>query len=267
MSDAHNIPTPASGIPAAVAAGETPHLNEATIILRAVEALRGDFETHRGDLTTKFERLEAKTDAHAGALGNLTNEVAAHRSQLAELATAQVSTAKAASAAAEISAQALAKANSSQDENAKMVQSAMHIQKDAIAAAVTAAVAPVVENVAKLEKNDADRAATLEGQNVSLAALKKSDEETAVTLGAHGKKIDGVVTSLGTIASGVAKLARWQDHWAVKVGIGVAAAAGTFYATMKATTPPPPPPQQPTMIVLQAPPQTSASAPTVAPSH
>lgn len=284
MTDHDSKPTPPSGMPAAVAATPVakPSVDDAgSAPADSTVAILTAFEALRADVTTQVSRIESKTDAQGTALKHLTNEVASHGKQISDLAQAQVSTAKAAAAAAEIAAQSLAKANTSQDENAKMVQSAMLIQKDTIAAAVTTAVAPIASKVEGLERNDADQAKTLDAQNVELAALKKSGEKTETTLGQHTeqigdvktsvdnvkKSVDGVVTSIGTIASGVAKLARWQDHWAFKVLLAIAVFAGGFYAAMRAATPAAAPTQTTTIISPAAAPPALPAATTTSPSH
>ncbi len=120
--------------------------SEASAILAAVQELRSDF-------AVRFEQLEAKTDAQGKVLETLTAEVAVHHSQIAELAAAQVRTASASSAAAELAAQALAKINTVHDDTRKMVESAMTIQKGAIANAVKEAVQPVSDDVDLLKKS------------------------------------------------------------------------------------------------------------------
>lgn len=51
-------------------------------------------------------------------------------------------------------------------------------------------------------------------------------------------KVDKIGTSIGTVATGVATLARWQDAWWIKVLLAVAIVAGGFgggfYAAMQA---------------------------------
>jgi hypothetical protein len=131
MSEPDTRPTPASGTPAAVAA-----TSAATPSSEELAAPKSESPA----VLILIQDIQ-RTVKH------LADEVTSHGRQLAELASAQISTAKAASAAAEIAAVALAKANSSQDENAKMVQSAMAIQKGAIETAVREAVQPILKDV------------------------------------------------------------------------------------------------------------------------
>lgn len=102
------------------------------------------FERLERTHTERFERLESNAR-------HLTTEVAAHGKQLYALGEASVSTARAAAAAAEISAQALAKAGSVQDDARKMIESAMAIQKGSISHEVEAAVKPIAAKVDMLE--------------------------------------------------------------------------------------------------------------------
>ncbi len=135
-------PTPPSGMPA-VRESRLPRENldevrasktsEAPEILAAVQSLRDD-------VSGRLTQIENQLEIQGKALFTLGTEVGQHRSQIAELASAQVSSAKAAAAAADIAAHALKTAHSSQDETTKMVQSAMEIQKGAIESAVQNAV-------------------------------------------------------------------------------------------------------------------------------
>ncbi len=140
----------------------------------------------------RFERIEAKAEKTDGAVHTLQTEVTLHRSQIAEILEMQISVAKSASVAAELSALALAKSSTSSDDNRKMVESAMAIHGSAIAAAVTSAVRPLAVEVEDLKKND-------KTQNESLDAIG-SGIKTLVRF-AGSKRIAAYVT-IGAIVGG-----------------------------------------------------------------
>ncbi len=176
-------PTPISGMPAQVAATSIarPSLgageisapkSEATIaILTAVNDLRSE-------VTRRFEAVETRQDQQATTLQRLANEVTENAKNMAEQAAALTRVSSSAAVASELAAKAMARSSSAQDDTQKMVESAMTIQKGAIAAAVTEALAPVITEVhalktsyKHLEKNDETQNATLLQQNTALAEL------------------------------------------------------------------------------------------------
>jgi ABC-type transporter Mla subunit MlaD len=150
-------PTPPSGIPAAVSAGSTaqPSVEEITapkseatmVILAALDGVRTEF-------VGRMERLETTTAAHGDALKTLADQVNANTKNISEQATAITNVAKSAAVAAELSAQALAKVSTAQDDARKMVESAMAIQKGSIALAVTEAIQPVLNDVESLKASN-----------------------------------------------------------------------------------------------------------------
>lgn len=146
-------PTPVSGMPAAVAATSAAQPSKRTEEIRAPKSEASEIlaAVHelRDEVTKRFERLETTQGSHGDTLRTLTNQVAENTKHITELTSAQVSVAKSAAVAADLSAQALAKANTSQDDARKMVESAMTIQKGAIASAVTEAVRPIQGDVDK----------------------------------------------------------------------------------------------------------------------
>jgi hypothetical protein len=178
-------------------------------LLQAIEAFRDEARVRDEKNEARFEehgvKLDAhgaKLDAHGAALSTLTAEVARHASQLFQLSEAQVGVAKSSAYAAELAARAMTMASTASDDTRKMVESAMVIQKDAIAGVVREVVAPVVTEIETLRANDAAVTATLENQDTQLA---------------------NVVRLLST-------LARWQNHWAVKAGIALAGLIGAGIA-------------------------------------
>lgn len=266
-----NVPTAATEAPPFTV---QPSANDITMplaqkVLSAIEASRDEARERDKKADVRFEQLESQIKDVSTQLESQIKEVAvktdANTRLIGEQAEAITRVASAAAKAADIGLEAKQAAGEAGSRSTQIVESAIRIHGASIGVSINDAVKeslkPLAVDVESLKRSDADQA-------IALAALKKSDEETAVAISDQGKKIDGVVTSVGTIASGVAKLARWQDHWAVKVGIAVAAASGTFYAAMRAATPPPSPPS----YVLTAPPQSATPlpfppAPSAAPSR
>lgn len=177
MANEHEThPTPVSGMPAAVAATsvarpstEIPDATET--LLRAIEEVRDEARDRDKRMAERIVQLEATTNIHGGALKRLTDEVTTHGKHLAELTEQQISVSRSAAMAAELAATALSKINSAHDETTKMVTSAMAIQKDAIAAAVVEAIAPVAAKVAGLEASNTTLTANDNAQNKALAEI------------------------------------------------------------------------------------------------
>ncbi|HVJ94877.1 MAG TPA: hypothetical protein VM580_34075 [Labilithrix sp.] len=152
MPDHDTKPTPPSGMPAAVAATSVakPSVDTAEIAAPKSEAtivILAALDGLRGEVSSRFERLETTTAAHGEALKTLANQVSEHTKNIADQSSALTSVAKSAAVAAELSAQALSKVNTAQDEAKKMVESAMAIQKGAIESAVRVAVQPILDDV------------------------------------------------------------------------------------------------------------------------
>lgn len=153
MPGPDNKPTPLSGMPAAVAAtsaakpsveGEisAPKSEGTLVILAALDNVRTEF-------SARLDRVENEQAKLGGTVKTLINQVAQHDKNIAEQASAITSIAKSAAVAAELSAQALSKVSTAQDEARKMVESAMVIQKGAIEAAVAQAVDPIMKDVVR----------------------------------------------------------------------------------------------------------------------
>lgn len=111
----------------------------------ATRAILAAIDRLRADVDTRLERVEQKVGSHDETLRTITNQVSDNTKQIAQQAEAITSVSKAAAIAAEISAQALARVNTAQDDARKMIESAMSIQTGAIAGAVRQAVEPIEE--------------------------------------------------------------------------------------------------------------------------
>jgi uncharacterized coiled-coil protein SlyX len=176
-------PTPPSGMPAAVITTSPKPLDdeisapksEATAVILAA---LGDVRT---EFVMRFERLETTTAAHGKTLVTLSDQVTQNTKNIADQATALTSVAESAAIAAKISAQALSRVGTVQDDTQKMVESAMAIQKGAIATAVKDAVKP-------LEKQAEQREKKLEQSNEALGVVvEQLGVSDRVSLGANSK--------------------------------------------------------------------------------
>lgn len=164
MPGSETKPTPASGMPAAMAATSAakPSLDEISAprsetgtILLAIAELRTEFIGRFEHLEKTTADLKNSTAQHAHALGTLTNQVAEHTKNIADQASAITSIAKSAATAAELSAQALKGVNTAKDDTRKMVESAMAIQKGAIESTVREVVKPILDDVDGLKTSGA----------------------------------------------------------------------------------------------------------------
>lgn len=185
----------------------------ADVILVALGGLRDEVRqtreesAQRGKETAaRLEKLEETASFHAQSLKRLTDEVTAHGKQISGIVDAQTSTARAASLAAELSAQAHAKVNAVHDETRKMVESAMEIQRGAITSAVGEAVKPLADDIAAIKASDAEQT----------RALALQDERLALTV-----KL-------------LSDLSRYKNHWAFKVGLVIGGLIAGWYATTHA---------------------------------
>lgn len=187
---------------------------EATmVILAAIEDLRSDVDARFTTVDSRLTNIERTQGGQGSTLQTLTNQVADHTIQLGKLADAQISTARAASSAAEMAAQALARSNTAQDDNRKMVEGAMAIQRGAIASAVAEAVKPMKADIDR--QNEALGAVVnelgLEGQ-VALGREVKPGEPAPrrplVTLEQRAKnsQLVQLVIAIGTIATALYQL-------------------------------------------------------------
>lgn len=181
MSIRDDHPTPATGIDAVIPTeSKSPPPDESTTtLLRAIEEVRDEARDRDKRTDARLEKLEGKASAQATTLSHLGSEVSKLASQHAELATAQVSVAKAAGIASELAAQAMSRVSTSQDDTRKMVESAMIIQKGVISAEMAQAVSPIAKAVDDLTKRDAsaktERAKTNEAMGAVLDELGIGD--------------------------------------------------------------------------------------------
>lgn len=261
MSDHESKPTPPSGMPAVVAATHeaktTEALSDATgqRVLNAIAEMRTEARERDVKIDARFERLESSIEeVRAETKGNSKN--------IGEQADALTRVASAAAKAADLALEAKKQAANASDETTKVVESALRIHGASIAMsvdqAVKASLAPLAADVEAVKKDGAEK-------TTALQALKKSDEETEKTLKDHGAKIDGVVTSIGTIAKGVARLLRWQDALWFKIAIVAAVLVGGFVAGMRAAQKEAP--TQTTTIISPAAPTATALPPAPSSSH
>lgn len=185
-------------------------MDDTTKLLHAIEAA---VEEVRDEARSDREESRAhreKTDARLGAVETKLADVASLGEQnakhIGEFNGSLLRVASGAAKAVDLALEAKQQASKATDEASKVVESALRIHGASIAASVTDvvkhAVQPLSDKIDTLEKNDAKQSATLAQQD----------------------------TQLGSILGLVSKFARWQDHWAVKVGFALFTAIGGLLA-------------------------------------
>lgn len=188
-------------------------------LLAAIEEVRDEARERDKRTDARFERLESRLE-EAVAEGRTNTK------NIAEQADALTRVASAAAKAVDLALEAKRQLANTTDDTTKIVQSALQIHGASIAmtvdAAVNKAVEPIKSDIAELKRSDEAQTLAMKAQDGVLA-----DQNAA--LKDHGEKIDTVVKSVGTIATGVSKLVTWRSHWAIKaaaiVGIALGAAA------------------------------------------
>lgn len=158
-------------------------------------------ETEKQEILDAIGRVEAKLDQKSkddeARFQRLEEELAENSARdeyfakkQAEFADALGKCASAAAHAVDISLGAQRRANDATDEATKVVTAAMTIHSTSVAAAVKTAIQPLADEVDVLKKNDV----------------------------AQNAQFKLVLSMLGT-------LAKWQNHWAFKVGLLIAGIA------------------------------------------
>lgn len=193
MAEQDTRPTPPSGM------ASMPPLDASDKLLRAIEEVRDEGRARDERNNARFERLEGKLDEVAAKTETNTKNIG-------EQADALTRVASAAAKAADLALEAKQQASKAADETRTIVESALRIHGTSIAstvdAAVTKVVAPIVQKVDALEKNDASMAITLANQDSQLAL--------AVSL--------------------LAKIADWRKSWAFRIAFVIGGAIAGYLA-------------------------------------
>lgn len=180
MSGSELKPTPASGMPAAVAMKShapppvddeeirAPKSVEASAILTALGEMRAEIQETRRESNARFTHLENRVADIAGKTEHNTKLIG-------EQAEALTRVASAAAKAADLALEAKQQVAKSPDETTKLVESAIRIHSSAIAATVDAAVQKAVQplsaKVGALEVQDVQRESMLKQSNEALGAV------------------------------------------------------------------------------------------------
>lgn len=164
-------------------------------ILDAIRRVEDRLVQKARDDEARFAELEEDIREDRGALKDLSDQIGKLTTGQLEMLESYTRVVNASAAASEISLKALRAVEDSADATTKMIAGAMTVQQDAIKAAVGEVVAPLAAEVDTLKANDV-------AQN----------------------------EQFGLVLASLATLAKWQNHWVVKIAVFVGALAAGWYA-------------------------------------